>query len=214
MVNRPNPLMVTTTHDHTRQQAVQDTACRPPRGTADHQAVYQAGPDVLGRAAAQQPQCTPSATLGHVVNLAPLSRIQDIRKKLVNCNNVLPPQRLEENDKAAIIVRQDIYASLYDRISTRPFLNTIEKKWITYQLLNAVAECHAASVISGRRGVVDRRRSGARHDASRNRDGSGRRAIAAFISSPRATVVRGGSADLLRRRQSAHAGLVLETRHA
>jgi len=62
---------------------------------------------------------------------------------------VLPPQRLEENDKAAIIVRQDIYASLYDRISTRPFLNTIEKKWITYQLLNAVAECHAASVIHG-----------------------------------------------------------------
>jgi phosphoinositide-3-kinase regulatory subunit 4 len=46
-------------------------------------------------------------------------------------------------------VRQSLGTNLYDRISTRPFLSTEEKTWISYQLLYAVAEVHSRSVCHG-----------------------------------------------------------------
>lgn len=39
--------------------------------------------------------------------------------------------------------------SLYDRISTRPFLTTIEKKWITFQVLCALHQCHKQKICHG-----------------------------------------------------------------
>jgi phosphoinositide-3-kinase regulatory subunit 4 len=39
--------------------------------------------------------------------------------------------------------------SLYDRISTRPFLTPIEKKWITFQLLCALEQCQGVGVVHG-----------------------------------------------------------------
>lgn len=36
--------------------------------------------------------------------------------------------------------------SLYDRISTRPFLKSIEKKFIVFQLLCALNQCHKLEV--------------------------------------------------------------------
>ena len=44
------------------------------------------------------------------------------------------------------IYRQYIKDDLYDRISTRPFLIPIEKKWITFQLLCALNQCHKSKV--------------------------------------------------------------------
>lgn len=76
-------------------------------------------------------------------------------------------QRVVETDRAAYIVRQYLYSSLYDRIryklsfcmkddfflqvfdSTRPFLTVIEKKWIAYQLLRAVSDSHSRGVYHG-----------------------------------------------------------------
>ena len=52
----------------------------------------------------------------------------------------------QQTDRAAFLVRQFVKDSLYDRISTRPFLNTIEKKWIAFQLLCAVNQCHKLNV--------------------------------------------------------------------
>jgi len=48
-----------------------------------------------------------------------------------------------------VIVRQYVKDSLYDRISTRPFLNVIEKKWLAFQLLYAINKCHRRNVCHG-----------------------------------------------------------------
>lgn len=39
-------------------------------------------------------------------------------------------------------MREYVKYSLYDRISTRPFLTSIEKKWITFQVLYALHQVH------------------------------------------------------------------------
>jgi phosphoinositide-3-kinase regulatory subunit 4 len=46
-------------------------------------------------------------------------------------------------------VRQFLYSSLYDRLSTRPFLEDIEKKWLAFQLLCALRDCHARDIYHG-----------------------------------------------------------------
>ena len=38
---------------------------------------------------------------------------------------------------------------MYDRLSTRPFLEDIEKKWLAYQLLCAIRDCHAQEIYHG-----------------------------------------------------------------
>jgi len=46
-------------------------------------------------------------------------------------------------------VRQFFYNSLYDRLSTRPFLEDIEKKWLAFQLLCALRDCHNKDIYHG-----------------------------------------------------------------
>ncbi|XP_063992587.1 phosphoinositide 3-kinase regulatory subunit 4 isoform X2 [Diachasmimorpha longicaudata] len=46
-------------------------------------------------------------------------------------------------------MREYVKYSLYDRISTRPFLSTIEKKWITFQVLYALHQAHKFGVCHG-----------------------------------------------------------------
>lgn len=46
-------------------------------------------------------------------------------------------------------MRQYLYSSLYDRMSTRPFLEDIEKKWLAFQLLQAIRDAHAQRVYHG-----------------------------------------------------------------
>jgi phosphoinositide-3-kinase regulatory subunit 4 len=52
-------------------------------------------------------------------------------------------------DRAGLIVREYVKHSLYDRMSTRPFLTTIEKKWITFQVLCALHQCHKQKICHG-----------------------------------------------------------------
>lgn len=68
------------------------------------------------------------------------------RSQTADIVNVLPYQKIRETASAGILVRQFIHSSLYDRISLRPFLENIEKKWIAFQLLCAVRDCHARGV--------------------------------------------------------------------
>lgn len=42
-----------------------------------------------------------------------------------------------------------MYNSLYDRLSTRPFLEDIERKWLSFQLLCALRDCHAKDIYHG-----------------------------------------------------------------
>ncbi|RHZ10140.1 hypothetical protein DYB31_001080, partial [Aphanomyces astaci] len=65
--------------------------------------------------------------------------------------NVIPYSVFEMGTKAnaAFLVRQSFVANLYDRIYTRPFLTDIEKKWIAFQLLKALEQCHSKGIFHG-----------------------------------------------------------------
>ncbi|CAJ2513672.1 Uu.00g017910.m01.CDS01 [Anthostomella pinea] len=71
------------------------------------------------------------------------------REKLKDVPNALGFERAFETDTNAYLVRQYIYSSLYDRLSTRPFLEDIEKKWLAFQLLCALRDCHAREIYHG-----------------------------------------------------------------
>ncbi|XP_022659403.1 phosphoinositide 3-kinase regulatory subunit 4-like [Varroa destructor] len=75
--------------------------------------------------------------------------IEKIRNALENCPNALPFTKTYLSARSAILVRQFVKYSLYDRVSTRPFLTISEKKWIAFQLLCALAQCHRAEVCHG-----------------------------------------------------------------
>lgn len=52
-------------------------------------------------------------------------------------------------EKAGLIMREYVKNSLYDRVSTRPFLTILEKKWITFQILCALNQCHKQKICHG-----------------------------------------------------------------
>ncbi|CAO3608965.1 unnamed protein product [Cunninghamella blakesleeana] len=69
--------------------------------------------------------------------------------KQLQVPNVFTVQKILETERASYLVRQYFYSSLYDRISIRPFLTMVEKKWIAYQLLKCVSDCHEKYVYHG-----------------------------------------------------------------
>ncbi|TFK75636.1 ARM repeat-containing protein [Pluteus cervinus] len=84
------------------------------------------------------------------VSLASYVRLLKMeREQLVDIANVYNYQTFVETDKAGYIIRQWIASNLYDRISTRPFLSLIEKKWIAFQLLNALRDARNRKVPHG-----------------------------------------------------------------
>lgn len=66
---------------------------------------------------------------------------------LIDCPNVLAYQRAIETERTGYLLRQWIASTLYDRISTRPFLTPMEKKWIAFQLLNALKSIRDKNVM-------------------------------------------------------------------
>lgn len=52
-------------------------------------------------------------------------------------------------EKAAFIIREYVKHSLYDKVSTRPFLTVLEKRWITFQILCALNQCHKQKICHG-----------------------------------------------------------------
>lgn len=75
--------------------------------------------------------------------------LKEERRALAHVPNALAYQRVLETGNYGILVRQFIHSSLYDRISIRPFLEPVEKKWIAFQLICAVRDCHARGVYHG-----------------------------------------------------------------
>ncbi|KAG7095893.1 hypothetical protein E1B28_006581 [Marasmius oreades] len=76
-------------------------------------------------------------------------RLKVEREELLNIVNVYNYQSFVETDKAGYIIRQWIASNLYDRISTRPFLSTIEKKWITFQVLTGLRDARNRKISHG-----------------------------------------------------------------
>ncbi|PHU16738.1 hypothetical protein BC332_12433 [Capsicum chinense] len=77
-----------------------------------------------------------------------LSKIRDIFASLDH-PHVWPFQFWLETDKAAYLLRQYFFNNLHDRLSTRPFLCLVEKKWLAFQLLYAVKQSHEHGVCHG-----------------------------------------------------------------
>jgi phosphoinositide-3-kinase regulatory subunit 4 len=91
------------------------------------------------------------------------------KEALLDIANIYNYQNFIETDKAGYIIRQWIASNLYDRIryahvdstplsnfiqtkfrhSTRPFLSMVEKKWITFQLINALRDARNRKVSHG-----------------------------------------------------------------
>ncbi|XP_062147709.1 serine/threonine-protein kinase VPS15 isoform X2 [Alnus glutinosa] len=77
-----------------------------------------------------------------------LFQIREIFRLLDN-PHVWPFQFWQETDKAAYLLRQYFFNNLHDRLSTRPFLSPVEKKWLAFQLLLAVKQSHEKGVCHG-----------------------------------------------------------------
>jgi phosphoinositide-3-kinase regulatory subunit 4 len=75
--------------------------------------------------------------------------IQGYKRRLSDVPSALSYTKIIETDRAGYLIRQFIKTNVYDRISTRPFLEEIEKKWIVFQLLNTLSECHERGVVHG-----------------------------------------------------------------
>uniref|UniRef100_A0A3B3BF04 non-specific serine/threonine protein kinase n=1 Tax=Oryzias melastigma TaxID=30732 RepID=A0A3B3BF04_ORYME len=75
--------------------------------------------------------------------------LEELKIRLHSCQNCLPFQKATLTEKAAILFRQYVRDNLYDRISTRPFLNNVEKRWLAFQILSAVDQAHKAGVRHG-----------------------------------------------------------------
>ncbi|KAH9874442.1 hypothetical protein IAQ61_003631 [Plenodomus lingam] len=78
-----------------------------------------------------------------------VKKLLNERKLLAQVPNALAYHRVIETAACGYLVRQYIHSSLYDRLSTRPFLEDIEKKWLSFQLLCAVRDCHARNIHHG-----------------------------------------------------------------
>ncbi|GAA6060755.1 hypothetical protein JCM10212_006735 [Sporobolomyces blumeae] len=76
-------------------------------------------------------------------------RVKLERESLLECDNVLPYARAIETERAGYLMRQWIASNLYDRISTRPFLTSIEKRWIAFQLLTGLRDARERGVAHG-----------------------------------------------------------------
>lgn len=76
-------------------------------------------------------------------------QILEERSIIADIPNALAYQKIVEVGSAGFLVRQYMFSSVYDRMSTRPFLEDIEKKWLAFQLLCAVRDCHAHNVYHG-----------------------------------------------------------------
>nr|AWV66625.1 phosphoinositide 3-kinase regulatory subunit 4 [Brachionus rotundiformis] len=72
-----------------------------------------------------------------------------INARYKNTTNCFPFYEVLITDQAAYLFRQYIKYNLYDRLSTRPFLTNIEKKWIAFQLLCAVNDIHSLQIVHG-----------------------------------------------------------------
>ncbi|XP_050537002.1 phosphoinositide 3-kinase regulatory subunit 4 [Daktulosphaira vitifoliae] len=76
-------------------------------------------------------------------------RVEEIKSKLQSAVNCLCFQKVIMTDKAIFLMREYVKYSLYDRISTRPFLTLTEKKFIAFQILFALRQCHTLGVCHG-----------------------------------------------------------------
>ena len=80
-----------------------------------------------------------------------LDRIIETQNKIVNecLHNVLPLIYKVENNRSGIIFRQYLEFNLKERIYLMPYLNNIQKLWISFQILYAVNDLTDLNIVHG-----------------------------------------------------------------
>ncbi len=80
-----------------------------------------------------------------------VEKIKETQKKIVKgtLHDVLPLIYMEENTRSGIIFRQYIEYNLKERIYLMPYLNNIQKIWITLQILYAANELVDLGIVHG-----------------------------------------------------------------
>ncbi|GME79610.1 unnamed protein product [Ambrosiozyma monospora] len=78
-----------------------------------------------------------------------VTKLDKLRQELIGIPNVLPFESIIDSQRAGYLIRPYVRYNLYDRVSVRPFLEPIEKKWIVYQLLSSMAKLHAKGIYHG-----------------------------------------------------------------
>lgn len=63
--------------------------------------------------------------------------------------NCLPFHQVQVTKHAVFLLRQFVKHNLYDRLGIRPYLQSIEKRWIAFQLLHALKELHSLDMCHG-----------------------------------------------------------------
>lgn len=78
-----------------------------------------------------------------------LDKLNELRSQLKDIPNTLPFDTLIDSERATYLVRPYVRYNLYDRLSIRPFFESIEKKWIVYQLLVTLSKMHEKGICHG-----------------------------------------------------------------
>jgi phosphoinositide-3-kinase regulatory subunit 4 len=77
------------------------------------------------------------------------SRIELLSNETLRNVSIAAFHRVVMNASFALMARQYVRYSLYDRLSTRPFLTQLEKCWIAYQLVKCMEWCHTKGIHHG-----------------------------------------------------------------
>lgn len=75
--------------------------------------------------------------------------LEILKSSLTNTLNVIPFKIFYESERAAFLIRPYFMYSLYERMYAYPNLEPIEKKWIVFQILNALSCCHEKEICHG-----------------------------------------------------------------
>ncbi|KAF8822923.1 PIK3R4 kinase-related protein (incomplete catalytic triad), partial [Cardiosporidium cionae] len=63
--------------------------------------------------------------------------------------NVCTYERVDYKEKSACLIRHYFSSSLFDRLHGRPFLSSIQLKWIAFQLIAGVCQLHSLCIPHG-----------------------------------------------------------------
>lgn len=61
----------------------------------------------------------------------------------------MPPLRIYQSDRSVFLVQRYLFSTLSQCVSTRPFLTTIEKQWIAWQIVTGMTQCHGLGIPHG-----------------------------------------------------------------
>ena len=80
------------------------------------------------------------------------SKVDAVRNEslfLSQLPNVLNYSKVIETDRAGYLIRQHLKRTLYDRLSSRPYLQEIELKFVAFQLLQILKSIHSLGIVHG-----------------------------------------------------------------